>query len=57
MKISVIGTGAVGQTIASKLAELDHDVMVGTRNAVAHFMLDCIEKELFIRQKPAISND
>ena len=57
MKISVIGTGAVGHTIASKLAELDHDVMVGTRNAVAHFMLDCIEKELFIRQKPAISND
>jgi putative NADH-flavin reductase len=28
-----------------------------SRNAVAHFMLDCIEKELFIRQKPGISND
>jgi putative NADH-flavin reductase len=27
-----------------------------SRNAVAHFMLDCIEKELFIRQKPGISN-
>jgi putative NADH-flavin reductase len=27
-----------------------------SRNAVAHFMLDCIEKELFVRQKPGISN-
>jgi putative NADH-flavin reductase len=27
-----------------------------SRNAVAHFMLDCIEKGLFIRQKPGISN-
>jgi len=27
-----------------------------TRLAVAHFMLDCIEKEKFIRQKPGISN-
>lgn len=26
-----------------------------SRNAVAHFMLDCIEKGEFIRQKPAIS--
>lgn len=32
MKISVIGTGAVGQTIASKLIEVGHDVMIGTRN-------------------------
>lgn len=32
MKISIIGTGAVGQTIAAKLAELDHQVMIGTRN-------------------------
>jgi putative NADH-flavin reductase len=27
-----------------------------SRNAVAHFMLDCIEKGQFIRQKPGISN-
>ena len=27
-----------------------------SRNAVAHFMLDCIEKGLFIWQKPGISN-
>ncbi|MCB8995121.1 MAG: SDR family oxidoreductase [Bacteroidales bacterium] len=28
-----------------------------SRNAVAHLMLDCIEKNLFIHQKPGISND
>jgi len=27
-----------------------------SRNAVAHFMLDCIEKGQFVRQKPGISN-
>ncbi len=27
-----------------------------SRNAVAHFMLDCIEKDQFIREKPGISN-
>ena len=32
MKIAVFGTGSVGQTIASKLAELGHEVMIGTRN-------------------------
>jgi len=32
MKISIIGTGAVGQTIASKLTELGHEVIIGTRN-------------------------
>lgn len=32
MKISIIGTGSVGQTIAAKLVELGHDVMIGTRN-------------------------
>jgi 8-hydroxy-5-deazaflavin:NADPH oxidoreductase len=32
MKISVIGTGTVGRTIASKLIGLDHEVMLGTRN-------------------------
>jgi predicted dinucleotide-binding enzyme len=32
MKIAIIGTGTVGTTIASKLVELNHDVMIGTRN-------------------------
>jgi predicted dinucleotide-binding enzyme len=32
MKISVIGTGNVGQTFASRLTELGHEVMIGTRN-------------------------
>lgn len=32
MKIGVLGTGPVGQTIAAKLAELGHAVFVGTRD-------------------------
>ena len=32
MKIAIIGTGTVGTTIASKLVELKHNVMLGTRN-------------------------
>ena len=32
MKIAIIGTGTVGRTLASKLAELNHDIMLGTRN-------------------------
>ena len=28
-----------------------------SRNAVAHFMLDCAEKEHFLKQKPGISNE
>jgi len=40
MKIGVLGTGATGRTIASKLVQLGHDVMLGSRdeanpNAVA----------------------
>jgi predicted dinucleotide-binding enzyme len=34
-KISVLGTGMVGQTIAAKLAELGHAVVVGTRDPAA----------------------
>jgi 8-hydroxy-5-deazaflavin:NADPH oxidoreductase len=33
MKIAVLGTGMVGQTIAGKLAELGHEVIMGTRDA------------------------
>jgi predicted dinucleotide-binding enzyme len=32
MKIGVLGTGATGQTIATKLVELGHDVMMGSRD-------------------------
>ncbi len=32
MKIAILGTGSVGQTYASKLIELGHEVMMGTRN-------------------------
>ncbi|MBS1738028.1 MAG: NAD(P)-binding domain-containing protein [Bacteroidetes bacterium] len=32
MKIAVLGTGIVGQTIALKLKSLGHDVMIGTRD-------------------------
>jgi predicted dinucleotide-binding enzyme len=33
MKIGVLGTGMVGQAIASKLVTLGHDVMMGSRTA------------------------
>ena len=32
MNIGVLGTGGVGQTIAARLADLGHDVMIGTRD-------------------------
>jgi predicted dinucleotide-binding enzyme len=35
MKIGVLGTGPVGQTIAAKLSELAHSVIVGTRDPAA----------------------
>jgi predicted dinucleotide-binding enzyme len=35
MKIAVLGTGTVGRTIAARLAELGHDVSVGTRDAAS----------------------
>ena len=35
MKIGVMGTGVVGQTLAGKLAEIGQDVMVGTRDVAA----------------------
>lgn len=33
MKISILGTGMVGKAIAEKMAELGHEVFMGTRNA------------------------
>ena len=32
MRFGILGTGVVGKTIATRLAGLDHDVMVGTRD-------------------------
>jgi predicted dinucleotide-binding enzyme len=33
MRIGILGTGVVGQTIGSRLAQLGHDVMLGARSA------------------------
>ena len=33
MKIGILGTGTVGQTLGSKLVELGHEVMLGSRDA------------------------
>lgn len=35
MKIAVLGTGMVGQAVAGRLAELGHDVTIGTRDVQA----------------------
>ena len=35
MKIAILGTGMVGQTIAAKLSSLKHEVMIGTRDPKA----------------------
>ena len=35
MKIGILGTGMVGQTIAEKLVQLGHEVMMGTRDTKA----------------------
>lgn len=35
MKIGVLGTGTVGRVIGARLAELGHDVTIGTRNVEA----------------------
>lgn len=35
MKIAVLGTGTVGRTVAARLAELGHDVTLGTRDPEA----------------------
>jgi len=35
MRIGILGTGMVGQALAGRLAELGHDVMIGTRDVAA----------------------
>jgi predicted dinucleotide-binding enzyme len=45
MRIGILGTGVVGQTLGGKLAELGHDVMIGTRD---------VEKTLASKEKNAM---
>ena|SRR5439155_8577141 len=35
MRVAVLGTGGVGQTLAAKMAALGHEVMIGTRDVQA----------------------
>ncbi|WP_245721970.1 NAD(P)-binding domain-containing protein [Nocardia crassostreae] len=35
MKIGILGTGSVGRTLAARLVELGHDVVIGTRDVAA----------------------
>jgi predicted dinucleotide-binding enzyme len=35
MRVGVLGTGGVGQTLAAKISSLGHEVMVGTRDVQA----------------------
>ncbi len=35
MKFGILGTGIVGRTLATKLAECNHEVMIGTRDVAA----------------------
>jgi hypothetical protein len=45
MKISIIGTGTVGQALAVRLSELGYDVMIGTRNVKEK--LSAIEEDTY----------
>ena len=44
MKIAVLGTGTVGQTIASKLVSLGHEVKLGSRSAGNPKAVDWVKK-------------
>lgn len=44
MKIAVLGTGAVGITIASKLIELGHQVMIGSRSNTNEKAIEFVNK-------------
>jgi predicted dinucleotide-binding enzyme len=35
MRIAILGTGVVGRTLAARLVELGHDVVIGTRDVAA----------------------
>jgi 8-hydroxy-5-deazaflavin:NADPH oxidoreductase len=40
MRIGILGTGMVGKSVAARLAELDHEVLVGTRDPAATLARD-----------------
>jgi len=44
MNIAILGTGAVGTTIASKLVELGHQVMIGSRNKTNEKAIEFVNK-------------
>jgi 8-hydroxy-5-deazaflavin:NADPH oxidoreductase len=44
MQIAVFGTGSVGETLGSKLIELGHDVMMGSRTATNEKALAWVKK-------------
>ena len=44
MKIAVLGTGAVGTTIATKLIELGHQVMIGSRSNTNEKAIEFVNK-------------
>jgi 8-hydroxy-5-deazaflavin:NADPH oxidoreductase len=43
MRIGVLGTGAVGRRIATKLVELGHEVTMGSRSAGSEALLEWVE--------------
>lgn len=43
MRIGVLGTGAVGRTLATKLLELGHGVTMGSRSADGEALLEWVE--------------
>ncbi len=43
MRIGVLGTGAVGRRIATKLVELGHEVTMGSRSAESEALLEWVE--------------
>lgn len=45
MKIGMLGTGAVGQTLGSRLVQLGHDVMMGSRDAANPKAITWAKKE------------
>jgi 8-hydroxy-5-deazaflavin:NADPH oxidoreductase len=44
MRIGVLGTGAVGRRIATKLVELGHEVTMGSRSAESEALLEWVEE-------------
>lgn len=44
MKIAILGTGAVGTTIATKLIELGHQVMIGSRSKTNEKAIEFVNK-------------